>query len=145
MTQPKAARHCRGGKVIPQIYGYTVKPPIGNPPMAEHTADTEQFPWSQHASLTYRRFQLRNNVLLGTKNLVPNPFLIWSFYCTCTSIILVKRTCTTITLLPVPNCMRCCPKCTQCKCWSLGSEAQPPLFSQVSCSKMMFLCAGVTH
>ena len=41
-------------------YG-TVKPPIGNTPMAEHTADTEQFPWSQHASLTYRRFQLRNN------------------------------------------------------------------------------------
>ena len=50
--------------------------------MAEHTADTEQFPWSQHAPLTYRRFQLRNNFLLGTKNLVPNPFLIWSFYCT---------------------------------------------------------------
>ena len=49
--------------------------------MAEHTADTEQFPWSQHAPLTYRRFQLRNNFLLGTKNLVPNPFLIWSFYC----------------------------------------------------------------
>ena len=60
----------------------TVKPPIGNPSMAEHTADTEQFPWSQHAPLTYRRFQLRNNFLLGTKNLVPNPFLIWSFYCT---------------------------------------------------------------
>ena len=60
----------------------TVKPPIGNPPMAEHTADTEQFPWSQHAPLTCRRFQLRNNVVLGTKNLVPNPFLIWSFYCT---------------------------------------------------------------
>ena len=50
--------------------------------MAEHTADTEQFPWSQHAPLTYQRFQLRNNFLLGTKNLVPNPFLIWSFYCT---------------------------------------------------------------
>ena len=49
--------------------------------MAEHTADTEQFPWSQHAPLTYRRFQLRNNVLLGTKNVVPNPFLVWSFYC----------------------------------------------------------------
>ena len=27
----------------------TVKPPIGNTPMAEHTADTEQFHWSQHA------------------------------------------------------------------------------------------------
>ena len=53
----------------------TVKPPIGNPPIAEHTADTEQFPWSQHAPLTYRRFQLRNNFLLGAKNLVPNPFL----------------------------------------------------------------------
>ena len=48
--------------------------------MAEHTADTEQIPWSQ-PPLTYRRFQLRNNFLLGTKNLVPNPFLIWSFYC----------------------------------------------------------------
>ena len=59
----------------------TVKPPIGNPPMAEHTADTEQFPWSQYATLTYRRFQLRNNFLLGTKNVVPNPFLVWSFYC----------------------------------------------------------------
>ena len=54
----------------------TVKPPIGNTPMAEHTADTEQFPWSQYALLTYRRFQLRNNCLLGTKNLVPNQFLI---------------------------------------------------------------------
>ena len=63
------------------FYDYTVKPPIRNTPMAEHTADTEQFPWSQHAPLTYRRFQLRNNFLLGTKNLVPNPFLIWSFYC----------------------------------------------------------------
>ena len=59
----------------------TVKPPIGNTPMAEHTANTEQFPWSQHALLTYQRFQLRNNFLSGTKNLVPNPFLIWSFYC----------------------------------------------------------------
>ena len=59
----------------------TVKPPIGNTPMAEHTADTEQFPWPQYAPLTYQRFQLRNNFLLGTKNLVPNPFLIWSFYC----------------------------------------------------------------
>ena len=47
--------------------------------MAEHTANTEQFPWSQHAPLTYRRFQLRNNFLLGAKNLVPNPFLIWGF------------------------------------------------------------------
>ena len=45
----------------------TVKPPIGNRPMAEHTADTEQFPWSQHASLTYQRIQLRNNFLLGIK------------------------------------------------------------------------------
>ena len=59
----------------------TVKPPIGNPPMAEHTADTEQFPWSQYATSTYRIFQLRNNFILGTKNVVPNPFLVWSFYC----------------------------------------------------------------
>ena len=49
--------------------------------MAEHAADTEQFPWCQHATLTYRRIQLRNNFLLGTQNLVPNLFLIWSFYC----------------------------------------------------------------
>ena len=62
-------------RVILMVY-YTVKLPI-----AEHTADTEQFPWSQHAPLTYRRFQLRNNFLLGAKNLVPNPFLNWSFYC----------------------------------------------------------------
>ena len=34
--------------------------------MAEHTANTELFPWSQHSPLTYRRFQLRNNFLLGT-------------------------------------------------------------------------------
>ena len=53
--------------------------------MAEHTANTEQFPWSQHAQLTYRRFQLRNNFLLGAKNLVPNPFLNWSFYCSGTA------------------------------------------------------------
>ena len=31
----------------------TVKPPNKQPPMAEHTAYTEQFPWSQHAPLTY--------------------------------------------------------------------------------------------
>ena len=56
----------------------TVKPPIGNLPMAEHTADTEQFPWSQYATLTYRSFQLRNNFLLGTKNLVRTRFLLYT-------------------------------------------------------------------
>ena len=55
--------------------------------MAEHTADTEQFPWSQHATLSCGRFQLRNKFLLGTKNLVPNPFLIWSFYCSLNSLL----------------------------------------------------------
>ena len=54
------------GVVLPHTT-CTVKPPIGNTPMAEHTADTEQFPWSQHASLTYQRIQLRNNFLLGIK------------------------------------------------------------------------------
>ena len=32
---------------------YTVKPPNKQPAMAEHTAYTEQFPWSQHVALTY--------------------------------------------------------------------------------------------
>ena len=61
----------------------TVKPPIGNPLMAEHTADAEQFPWSQHAPLTYRRFQLRNIYLLGTKKSGPEPvpYLEFLLYC----------------------------------------------------------------
>ena len=41
--------------------------------MAEHTADTEQFPWSQYAPLTYRRFQLRNNFFIRNKNSGPEP------------------------------------------------------------------------
>ena len=58
-------RHAHTGRVVHSTR--TVKPPIGNRPMAKHTADTEQFPWSQHASLTYQRIQLRNNYLLGIK------------------------------------------------------------------------------
>ena len=69
---------------------YTVKPPIGKTPLAEHTADTEQFPWSQHAPLTYRRFQLRNNFCIRNKNLVPNPSLIWSFYCIGNHVIVIR-------------------------------------------------------
>ena len=51
--------------------------------MAEHTADTEQFPWSQHAPLTYRRFQLRNNFCIRNKKSGPEPvpyleFLLYS-------------------------------------------------------------------
>ena len=41
--------------------------------MAEHTADTEQFPWSQHAPLTYQRFQLRNNFFIRNKKSGPEP------------------------------------------------------------------------
>ena len=33
-------------------------------------------------AMNFGGFQLRNNFLLGAKNLVPNPFHIWSFYCT---------------------------------------------------------------
>ena len=36
-----------------QLIKNTVKPPNKQPAMAEHTAYTEQFPWSQHVPLTY--------------------------------------------------------------------------------------------
>ena len=41
--------------------------------MAEHTDDTEQFPWSQHATLSCRRFQLRNNYFIRSKKSGPEP------------------------------------------------------------------------
>ena len=41
--------------------------------MAEHTADTEQFPWSQYATLTYGRFQLRNMFFIRNTKSGPEP------------------------------------------------------------------------
>ena len=53
--------------------------------MAERTGDTEQFPWPQHAPLTYRRFQLRNNFFIRNKKSGPNPvpyleFLLYIYF-----------------------------------------------------------------
>ena len=70
MNGPSATKAC---STCSSFLSTTVKPPIGNPPMAEHTADTEQFPWSQYATLTYRRFQLRNNFFIRNKNSGPEP------------------------------------------------------------------------
>ena len=77
-SAPLMSRHAHFVIAWATVEG-TVKPPIVNTPMAEHTADTKQFPWSQHAPLTYRRSQLRNNFLLGTKNLIPDRSLFGVF------------------------------------------------------------------
>ena len=41
--------------------------------MAEHTADTEQFPWSQHTSLTYQRIPVTEQFFIRNKKSGPEP------------------------------------------------------------------------
>ena len=53
--------------------------------MAEHTADTEQFPWSQHASLTYQKIPVTKQFFIRKKKSGPEPvpyleFLLYLAY-----------------------------------------------------------------
>ena len=41
--------------------------------MADHTADTEQFPWSQHASVTYQKIPVTEQFFIRNKKSGPEP------------------------------------------------------------------------